>query len=102
MSNALVGLAMVAFVVKCSVYDTKWLQIYGASFAAYLVFVLVYRGCWHSKDNNKRRTLTASTWNGKAVRFDRVLVEPCDPTAYLTEDINVTQALAYLKQVNNG
>ena len=29
-------------------------------------------------------------------------LEPSDPTAYAIEDLNVTQALAYLKELNDS
>lgn len=52
------------------------------------------------KDNPKRKTLLLSTWNGKIKLMLIYYSEASDPTSYMVVDINVQNALDYIKKIN--
>jgi cell shape-determining protein MreD len=60
--NALYGIGILASVIHGIIYDGTYWKIYGVLFLVYLVFVMVTRDM---RDNPKRRTIMAATWNGK-------------------------------------
>jgi cell shape-determining protein MreD len=60
--NALFGIGIVASIIHGVLFDGTFWKIYGVLFVIYLVFVLATR---NMRDNPKRKTIMAATWNGK-------------------------------------
>lgn len=60
--NALFGIGIVSAVMHAFLYDPTFLIIYGLLVAGWFYFVTKTR---EMKENPKRKTLMASTWNGK-------------------------------------
>ena len=97
--NALFGIAIAASVIQGVLFDGTFWKIYGVLFVLYLLFVLLIRDM---RDNHKRKIIMASTWSGKLIFCFRLYAEASDPTSYCVEDVNVTKALEFCKQLNQN
>jgi hypothetical protein len=84
MINALVCLLFVTAWLHKLIYDWSYFYIYTMFFAAYLAYFFQNRV---KRDNGKRKTLMFASWN-----------EPGDPTGFMSENLNMTQAMEYLKK----
>lgn len=84
--NALLGLLIAAGVVYGVWIDATFWKIYGVMVFFYTIFVLYQRD---RKENPKRKTIVISSWN-----------QPNDPTSNVVVDINMDNALAYVKKMN--
>ena len=60
--NAFYGIGIVSSVVYGMLVDGTYWKIYTVLTVLYLVFVLCSR---NKRDNPKRKTIMAATWNGK-------------------------------------
>jgi hypothetical protein len=54
------------------------------------------------KDNHKRKTMCLSLWSCKFINlfYSYTFKEPSDPTSYLGQELNMTNAIAYVKELN--
>ena len=86
MINAFYGIGYFSAVIYGLLIDGTYWKIYATLLVAYLIFVFSQRVI---KDNPKRKTLIAATWQ-----------EPSDPTSYIIQDVNCTNALQYIKILN--
>ena len=62
MMNSLFGIGYASAIIYGIFVDGTYWKIYGVLFVGYLAFVSMTRVM---KDNPKRKTLIAATWNGK-------------------------------------
>lgn len=95
--NAFYGLAIAASLIHGILFDGSFWKIYFCNLFIYTLFVMLTRS---TKENPKRKTLMIATWNGKHLKTFYYFIESSNPTSFICEDINVTKALEYIKDIN--
>ena len=88
MANALLFTCLFSGVIYGIVIDGTFWKIYAVLVALYSIYVLVQRD---TKENPRRKTILISTWD-----------QPDDPSAYVYNDYNMDNAIAYLDKLNEN